>query len=318
MGNTGACACLQASGTSMMSRHGSSSSEAGSDHFKSNAAAELWGERLSSPPPRPTFLQLTKKESSSGSPPPIPAREGRAKMGALSSQLSDSPPPLPRRSTLLQYGKKEKTPPLPSRPRSEDGILIPSHRPFVKIPSSPMLVEGLDQKVKKRASGGEYLWVRPLSYQGNSAEEPPPIPPLPTKMPSSHQSDDWTFGCGSPGPESKGRNQRSEIHNTSNILYDYISIISPPEPPPRHDSLLLDLQDPDTPVSSVPSSPGSPGAHCGNGAVPKTTRLPAEAREQDDSGHTTPQEPLSLEHVPAAHTDSPPPENTATEVRRTL
>lgn len=372
VGIVGACACLQGSVTSGKTRD-SSSSEVGQS---SDGAEELHGEEAA-PVPQPRLLN---NQSSNEAPPPLPSREGRKKVSELFRQQNPTPPPLPRRPSTLVFSfrKSEEPPPLPSRPRSEEGILVttPSHKPFIKTPSSPMLVAGLPQRPqnKKRSSGGEYIYVRPAGSPDGDPNEPPPIPPLPAK---SHQSEDCASGADQPGLESCGqKQQRTGAPSANNILYDYIiplnspsespvplpvpaknyqsedwasdaglpgpefggqeqpwagtpssdnflygfsiPLNSSPEPPPRHDSLFLDLHGDSTPLSSAPAFPEVPRADLGNGAVPKTARLLAEAQEQDAPGPATPPMPRSLEHAAAARTGSPARQHAATQVRRTF
>lgn len=312
-------------------RH-SGGSEIGSDHPPPSASAsEPCWEAAAAPPPRPALRQLASIESSSDSPPPLPAKEGREK-SKLRRELSDSPPPpVPRRPPSSLFFKGAEATPNLTRPRSEEAIPIPCHRPFTKTPSSPMLLTLSSQRLQKnRSSGGEYIWVRPASFpkEGN-ADEPPAAPPLPPKSLPIHRCEDGASGGGLPSFECSMEEQPQ--HGTScscvnNAIYDYIIPLNlPPDPPERHDSLFLDLHSPDTPPSSTPASPDSPCVDRDIDAVPeavyaevssKSARLPAEVPEPDDHGHSTPCRSLSLEPPAPAHTGLPP-QHAATQVRRT-
>lgn len=306
MDGMGACAWLQASGTSDIE----------STHFPlSTLTSEVSREALAPRPPLPT-----PRQSPSSSPPPLPSREDRDKKRIVRREPSDSPPPVPARPTTL-----------PLHLSGEQACRLP--KPFNKTPSSPMLraVSDLRNQKKKRASDGEYIWVKPEPASEGKDDEPPPIPPVPARWLlqrplSAGQSEEDFEGGEVPGPEyASVKQSRTRLCTASNALYDYIIPIDtpsspPPEPPHRHDSLFLDA---DTPVSLAPATPDSPGSGKDIGAVRKAVcaaanaaRPPAEAQELNDHGHAAPRWSSGIEMDAPTGTGTPP-QRAATQVRRT-
>lgn len=298
--------------------------------------SELFRQQSPTPPPlpcRPSTLTYRNSED----PPPLPSRP-RSEEGIL----VPTPPPKPlmktpsspmlggglpqdpqnkKRSSGGEYiwirpawspeGDSDEPPPIPPLPansyQSED----------CASGAGPLSMESCGQK-QQRTGGASctnnilYDYIIPLNSPSES-----PAPPLPAK---SHQSENWASDAGLPGPESVGQEQpQAGTPSAYNLIYGCsIPLNSPPEPPLRHDSLFTDLHGDSTPVSSAPASPEVPRAGLGNGAVPKTARLPVEAQEQDAPGPATPPRPHTLEFAATARTGSPARQHAATQVRRTF
>lgn len=298
--------------------------------------SELFRQQSSSPPPplpsRPKTLAVSLRNSED--PPPLPSRprseEGitvptpphRPFLKTPSSPLLRASLPqcskVIKRSSGGEYiwvrpmgspeGDTSEPPPIPPLPalshQAEDcvsGAARPGHESCGKK----------QHRTGKLSQNTDYDYIIILDSPSDSS-----VPPLPAR---SHQSMEGTSTAGLPGPDSGGQEPPLPSMAIANLIYGCGAPPStPPEPPPRQDSLLLDLQGDSPSLSSALASLEVPRAGEGNGALPKTSRLPTEVQEQDAPGPPTPPRGRSLENGAAPRTGSPARQHAATQVRRTF